>query len=133
MAEKRTAAVAEVDRANSAGRLRWDDVASLVHPFPRRGVLAEHREGQEDEVGAPGVRNWSDRDALSSASEGLEDALCCACGNKAATCEASTVGEGEVAEKLRQVREMISQARELGHPRVVTTLQLAEHTLKRQL
>ena len=47
--------------------------------------------------------------------------------------EATTVEEGEVAEKLRQIRDMMSQAKELGHPRVVMTLQRAEHTMKRQL
>ena len=104
-----------------------------MHPFPQRGVLDEYREGQEDEGEAPAGKSWSDREELSSASEGSEGTLLCAGGEIPAVGEATTVEEGEVAEKLRQIRDMMSQAKELGHPRVVMTLQRAEHTLKRQL
>ena len=133
MAEKRTAAVAPTDREHAAVKLWWEDVGGLVHPFPQRGVLDEHREGREDEGEAPGGKSWSDREELSAASEGLEDTLCRAGGEGPAVGEATTVEEGEVAEKLRQIRDMLFQAQELGHPRVVMTLQRAEHTMKRQL
>ena len=93
MAEKRTAAVAEVDREYAAGRLCWEGVGSLVHPFPQRGVLDEYREGQEDEGEAPGGKSWSDRGELSSASEGLEDTSCRAGGEGPAVGEATTVEE----------------------------------------
>ena len=73
----------------------WDDVSRLG-----RGVFDKYREGQEDEGEAPGGKRWSDRAELSSASEGIEDTLCRAGGEGLAMGEATTVEEGEVAEKL---------------------------------
>ena len=102
----RQRAVAEVDRAYAAGELRWGEVASLVHAFPRRGMLDEYIEGHEDEDDAPAGKSWCDHEEHSSASEGPEVALCCAGGDKATARKATTVGEGEVAEELRQISDI---------------------------
>ena len=131
---KRAAVVAEVDRLHVEGLLSWESAPELVLPFPEHGASDEHREGQEDEGEEPDCKAWRDRgdpstDECESASEML--VVSCAGGGKHSRALAETVEAGNVAERIRQVQDMIVQARDLGNPRVVMTLERACRTLQR--
>ena len=53
MPTKRAVAIKEVEAGLAAGHMRWESAQDLVQPFPRRGVLDEYAEGQDDEGEAP--------------------------------------------------------------------------------
>lgn len=98
-------------------------------PFPRRGELDVYAEGQEDEGTAMVANAWSEREGPSSDEADVEagDAA-----TRRPLTEEQLVVLGEVSERLRQVDEMLTVAKDLGNPHVILTLERARHTLLRR-
>jgi hypothetical protein len=130
MTSKRASALADVNARWSDGSISWERHRELLQEFPRRGQLDVYAEGQEDEGTHSGPQAWSDREDPSEDEDDTHVLAFAEAGPPLS--DQQRLQLGDVAERMRQVDDMIAIARSHGNAHIVMTLEQARHTLLRQ-